>query len=72
MDKLSDKIVLAKYKRFQDEMIPVRYIKEFIKVINGRIISKQGASDYILNGNELVKFIEEKSGDALLVEDNHE
>jgi hypothetical protein len=41
-------------------------IKNFIEVICGRIITKQGATDYILSGNKLVKFIEDRADEVLL------
>lgn len=43
-------------------------VKQFIRIICGKVIVKKGVTDYILNGNELVKFIEDKAGNAFCVE----
>ncbi len=41
-------------------------VKEFISMAKSKIISEQGASDYILNGNRAVEIIDELAGDALV------
>jgi len=41
-----------------EDVIPVEDVKKFLKMICGKIIVKKGFTDYILNGNELVKYIE--------------
>ena len=38
-ESLSDKIVVAQYKRFKDEMLPIRYVREAIKKLKEEIES---------------------------------
>ena len=65
METLSDKIVLAQYKRFEDEMMPVRYVKEFIKNIKDGIrefaIHKTG-----VHSGFLCREIDKLAGDKLI------
>ena len=49
------------------KFILTEHIEDFISILKTKIIAKQGASDYVLNGNETVELIEELSGDALNV-----
>ncbi len=46
-------------------VLDVEDVKELLRQICGKAIVKQGASDYVLYGNDMVKFIENKSGFVL-------
>ena len=62
------KIVNGEEALSYEDYIEVDEVRELLKSICGKAIVKQGATDYVLYGNELVKFIESKSGFALNVE----
>ena len=49
----------------KEDVILASKVKEFVETICGKMIVEQGASDYVLYGNEMVDFIELKSGFAL-------
>lgn len=64
-DKITQLPVTQNCDEFED-VIPVEEVKKFIEIICGRIMVEQGVTNYITEGNDLVKFIEDKAGDALL------
>lgn len=65
MVTLSDKIEPKGMTDFGNDKIghiAVEDIKEFLILIQDKIISEQGATDYIKNGSKLIDFIQEKAG----------
>jgi len=70
MKTLNDEVHYAKDGKLDDNSkhFPIFFgcdIKDFLQMVKTKIISKQGVSAYVLNGNDAVDIIDELSGFAL-------
>lgn len=50
----------------EEELVLIKDVKEFINQVKNHIIAKQGLSDFVLNGNEIIERIDELAGDELI------
>lgn len=75
MVTLSDKIEPKGMTDFGNDKIghiAVADIKKFLILIQDKIISDQGATDYIQNGSKLIDFIQEKAGKRFVLSEDRE
>ncbi len=56
----------------KDGVLDVEDVKGFMILIQNKIIADQGASDYVLNGNQLIDFIKEKAGSTFALSEQGE